>query len=124
MRRVQTDGFTLIEIMTALAVLTVALFVLLQAHHGAMQLFHSSREEVMLRDLMSRALGIAEMEVAAGQTTGTGDFGQRFPDYGYRFDATRIAEERPGLVEIQVTVTGPERDLQMTIMTFLPEDQA
>ena len=45
-------GFTLIEILVALALLGVTAAVLLDAHYGAMRLFADTRDEVLMQGFM------------------------------------------------------------------------
>ena len=60
MRSNASAGFTLIEILMALALLGTAAIVLLNAHYGAMRLFMDTRDEVVLEGFMEQALGIDE----------------------------------------------------------------
>lgn len=116
--RRQSRGFTLLEVLIALAILGSALFILLECNYGALRLLDDSRQELRLRNLMSRALSMAEVEVLAGNMTGSGDFGKRFEDYEYSFDAQTLSEEVPGLYQVMVTVTGPDIDREMEMVVF------
>ena len=107
--------------MAALAILGLALFMLLQAHYAALRIFQQSREQVLVRDLTTLALGIAELEVASGNVSGGDEFGKRFPDFTYRFEAQEVSEETPGLVEIRVIVEGPDVEEELTVLVFMPE---
>ncbi len=89
----QQAGFTLLEIVAALAILGGALLVLMDMHYGSMRLFDGARQAVIMQSLAERALGRAEMEVAAGKLEGSGDFGKRYPDYSYTFQATPITPD-------------------------------
>lgn len=117
LRSTQAQGFTLVEIMAALAILGTALFMLLQAHYTTLRLFETAREEALLTELLERAVSIARLEVAAGNPTGADELGKRYPDYEYRFEATPVDEAQPALVELYVQVEGPaeERDARLLI---------
>jgi len=49
----------------------------------------------MLRNLTALAMGIAETEVCAGTFTDSQDFGKRYPDFKYSFDAQAVAKSTP-----------------------------
>ena len=55
-------GFTLIEIMAAVAILGTGLLVLLDAHYAALRLFNDAREAVLMQGFLGRTLGQAEVE--------------------------------------------------------------
>lgn len=107
--RFGTDGFTLIEVVAALAVFGVALFILLEAHFASLNLFIDIEDQAMMDVFVTRALGIAEYEILAGSESGEGDFGETYEGYAYSFIAElRDPEVAPGLFDVTVTITGPE----------------
>jgi len=105
--------------MAALAILGLAMFILLQAHYGALRLFGEIRDQVQTRELIARAVGLAESAVTAGELTGAGEFGKRFPEHKYRFEAQPVSEETPNLVEVRVAVEGPDVTHQTRFLVFL-----
>ncbi len=114
----RTDGFTLIEIVVALAVLGVSLIVLLQAHFASLNLFVDAEEQALMDVLVAQAVGIAEFEILAGGESGDGDFGENFEGYTYSYSAElRDPEVAPGLFDVTVLITGPEET--RTIMFLL-----
>ena len=122
------DGFTLLEVLIAVAILGSALFILLEAHYVALRANTELRDEVTLRNLTALALGIAETEVCAGNFLDSQDFGERYPDFKYSFDAQAVGEEYPALYDVLVTVEGPnvKREVRAFLLTrdpaaFLPE---
>ena len=117
-------GFTLIEVMIAMAVLGSALFVLLQAHHAALQAHNELRDEVILRNLTALAVGIAEVEVAGGNLADSEEFGDRYPDFDYSFDARPVGEGYPALYDVLVKVKGPGVDREVHTFMLTRDPQA
>ncbi|MDZ4859480.1 MAG: type II secretion system protein [Candidatus Hydrogenedentes bacterium] len=112
-------GFTLIEIMIALAILGSSLFILLEMHYNAVNAQDRLNGEISVRNLLSQAVGIAEVEIAMGTLKDAQDFGDRFPGWRYTFDAEQVdatssttsstaVSAYPGLHDVLVTVEGPE----------------
>lgn len=106
-RRAGAAGFTLIEVMVALAILGAAVFVLLEAQSGSLRLQLEADEELTLSYLAARALSQAEVDVLAGNLSGSNDFGKRFDGYAYSYTATASNEALPGYYALEVTLQGP-----------------
>ena len=116
----KNGGFTLIEIVAALALLGVSLFMLLQAHFASLNLFLDVEDQALIEVFVTQAVGIAEFEVLSGEESGEGDFGENFEGYSYSYVAElRDTEEAPGLFDVSVTVSGPD---ETHIITFLVYD--
>lgn len=116
--RIRDQGFTLIEVMLALAILGSALFVLLDGHHAALRLFQQAQDEATTRSLMERALAMAEVELLAGNLEGSGDFGKRYPEHTFSFAAEQIGDEELPLYQLAVTVEGPGESHEMTLFVY------
>ena len=121
-RRSDNEGFTLIEIMIALAILGMSLFVLLDMHYNAVQVQTRLENEVRVRNLLSLASGISEVEIAAGNVNGSEEFGDRYPGWSYSFDAEEFDSASssssssntatpafPGLYYVVVKVRDPDK---------------
>lgn len=118
-KRRNDGGFTLIEVLVALAILGTSLFILLDNHYSSMLLFAQTKETVTLRHLTNRVIGEAEVEVSAGNLTGSGDFGQRFPEYSYSFEAVEPQPENlPRFYEVRVSVQGPSEAKEVSFLLF------
>ncbi len=116
---VEETGFTLIEIMAALVILGTAVLVLLDTHYNALQLFDETREAIVMDSLMEWALGLAEVEVQAGNPEGSGDFGERYEGYAYSYSAV-LPEDIEGvaLYTVTVTVTAPDDERTLTMLVY------
>jgi len=113
------DGFTLIEIMVAIAIIGTSLLILLDAHYNAMNLFVDAREEALMQGFLEQALGQAEIDLLAGNLEGEGDFGERYPEYAFNYSAELIGEgEAIPLYEAFVSVIGPDEERSMSIVVF------
>ena len=146
-RRQSEAGFTLPEIIAAMAILGTSLLILMDAHYGALRLFADTSDEVLMQNLLERAMGEAEMEVIAGKLEGSGDFGKRYPDYEFSFTAQQMGGDTGGdggglsglgggglggsranvgilespMYGLSVTVTGPEDNVRtMEMLVFNP----
>lgn len=146
--RSSQGGFTLPEIIAAMAILGTALLILMDAHYGALRLFADTSDEIFMQGLLERAMGEAEMEVVAGKLEGSGDFGKRYPDYKFSFTAQSLGGDAAGgglsgglggggglsgggggssggpqspMYGLSVTVTGPEDSTRMMeMLVFSP----
>lgn len=107
-------GFTLIEVVVALAVLGVAVFALLESHYASLSLFTDAEEQAIADLAVNQAVAHAEEAILSGKQEGSGELGARFPEYSFTFSAKQPDQtETPGLYEVTVTVTGP--DLERTV---------
>ena len=116
------SGFTLIEVMVALAILGMAVVVLLDTHFSSLRLLDDARHEALMMEFVESAMGQAEIGVLSGKLTGSGDFGKRNPDYKYTYSASQnnTSNSSASLYEITVTVTGPEEDTRTYKMLVCP----
>ena len=113
------DGFTLIEVVVALGILASAIVILLESHYGSLQLFDAAQNIAFTDQLMEHAIGESERLALTGEFSGEGDFGRRFSDYRYRFEAQPVnPDELPGLLEITVSVEGPDGTKEMLYLVY------
>lgn len=112
----------MIEIMIALAILGMSLFVLLDMHYNAVHVQNRLENEIRVRNLLSLAVGMSEVEIAAGTLTDAAEFGDRYPGWRFRFEAQEVeassktgtqqtgnAPAFPGLYDVLVVVEDPDR---------------
>lgn len=114
-----TAGFTLIEVMTALSILGLGVFILLDAHLGALNLHETMVEEVTMRQLIETAVTRAEADVITGIFSGSGDFGMQFPEYTWSYEAVPGGADPDVLLyEVSVSIIGPEEQRDLSFFTY------
>jgi len=118
MRKART-GFTLLEVVVALAILGISMFVLLQTHLNALSARDRQQTKVTMNHLIVQALGHAELEIATGTLSGGDDFGDRWDGYSYEFDAQYFGESYPNLYEITVRIATPDDAVDAYVTTQL-----
>ncbi len=117
--RHRAEGFTLIEVVVALAVLGASLFVLLQAHFASLNLYLDAEEQALADLFTAQAVGIAEFEILSGEESGEGDFGERFEGYAYSYSTEqRDPEAAPGLFDVTVSIAGPEETRTIMFVVY------
>lgn len=125
MRASDDGGFTLIEIMVAVAILGAALMLLLDTHFSSTCLLDDAHEEFEMQSRLQYVLNGAEMSVQAGKQDGSAEFGGGDDDseYTYSWTATDVGQtgDETGvpLVEVTATVNGPNDKRSMTMFVFL-----
>lgn len=112
-------GFTLIEIVAALGVLSVSLFVLLQTHFASLNLIMDVEDQALADIFVTQAISIAEFEILSGEEEGEGDFGESFEEYSYSYTAElRETEEEPGLFDVSVSIVGPHETRTIKFLVY------
>jgi len=110
-RNLNFNGFTLMEILTALAILGGTAFVLLNIHYNAMRLHEEALGISDEYQLLSLACSRAEMGVLTGTLADGGDFGDRFEGYSWSYNATPMGSDPAiALYAVNVTLTKPDGD--------------
>lgn len=118
-RPARDEGFTLIEVLMALAILGASLFLLMESHYGSLMLFSDAQDTSNERFLFEYAVGLAEQKVLTQELSGGGDFGDRFPEYSYTFNAVPLNPEvMPGLFEITVKLKLLDDESEVKFMIY------
>lgn len=120
-RRVTTaHGFTLLEVMVAVAITGTAIVMLLHAHSASIHLYELTREMVVVQHL-SRQL-IAELEVSGYPDIADeeGDVSDVYPGFSWRRTCNKLGDDWPGVYEVTIIITGPVEEYM--IVTHLMED--
>lgn len=112
-------GFTLLEVVVALAILGTGLVMLMETQFATLVMFDDAQTQVTERMLLEWAIGEAERDAMTGSDSGDGDFGKRYPDYSYSYRVSPISQdEMPGLLEITVTVQGYDDSIEMVFLAY------
>jgi len=121
-KRKHARGFTLIEVMGALAILGGSLLVLLHAHFAATSLYEQTQQQVILRGLFEQAVGFAEIGLLSGELSGSGEFSKRYPDFSYSYEAAQVGEADDNFVmlyQVNVTLKTPDgENKSITMMIY------
>ena len=104
-------GFTLVEVLAAVAILGSALFILLSTHHGALQLYEEMNSAMVRSQLLEQVVGEAEFGVLTGELTGSGELKGRYLGYTWSYQGTPTGgtEEAPiPFYQVEATLRTPE----------------
>jgi general secretion pathway protein I len=116
-------GFTLLEVMIAIAVLGIAMLALLSLHHTNLQSVMRGQELSTAAQLAQSLMTNAEMERVPMMGTTQGDFQRLFPGAYRNFRWTRTVEMSamfPDIRKVQVTVLyGPRFGRNFSLVEFL-----
>lgn len=114
-------GFTLIEVLAAITILGLALFILLQSQWGALNIHATMNDEVVMGQLVDSIVGRAEVGVLSGVLNDGGDFGTRYPDYYWSYDAAVRGDSEDTenqLYEVIITIEGPEAEKSLKFYVY------
>lgn len=97
-------GFTLLEVMIAMAILAITLVTVYQSQSQSISMAANSRF-LTTASLLAQSR-LAQIDAADPRTvvSGNGDFGEDFPGYAWRVEVSSV-EQLPLLKRITLTVT-------------------
>ena len=104
-------GFTLLEVMVALAIMAGVVLTVLGAVNYHIAIIANERDNTTLT-LLARAR-MAEMELSAGPLTGAGTFAPARPEYSWKTEL--LPAKLPGLQKLVLRVqrTGDKREVAL-----------
>ena len=115
-------GFTLVEVLAAVAILGGAVFILLNTHYSALRLYEEMNDSVYKRQLLEKVVGEAEFGVLSGEVTGSGELEGRYAGYAWSYQATPTGgtEDAPiPFYQIEATLRTPDgEDETLTFYFF------
>jgi len=117
-------GFTLLEVVVAMAILAIALIALLSLRNRDIALQAHARHLVTATSLAKAKLEELSRSTEADRQQASGDFGERYQGYVWnqQMDPTLV----PAWLQVTVTVSWPEgaRQEQVTLVTYVHEPAA
>ncbi|UCG10975.1 MAG: prepilin-type N-terminal cleavage/methylation domain-containing protein [Deltaproteobacteria bacterium] len=96
------QGFTLLEVMVAVAILAMALVAILKANVQSLEALTTTREATTASLLAASKLAEIEAVGAADWNQFQGDFGEDYPGFTWLVETS--SSEVEGLVQVSVTV--------------------
>ena len=99
-------GFTLLEVMVAVAILAIALVAILKANVQSLDTLIETRERTTVSMLAASKMAEVEAVGAANWSEFQGDFGEDYPDFTWRVETAPTEVER--LVRVAVIVQARE----------------
>lgn len=118
-----SEGFTLLEVMLAMAVLGIALIALLALHHQSLQSVIHGQDISRAAQLAQAVMSVAEMERFPDPGMTKGNFQSLFPNEYPNFKWVQIVSLSgvfPDVCKVQVTVYyGPKQSKSFTLTEFL-----
>jgi len=102
MKILKKNGFTLLEVMIAMAILATTLVVVFQSQSQSISMANSARFETTAALLAQSKLAEIEAANSKDVTSDSGDFGDDFSDYSWQVDVTETDFEQLKKFEVKV----------------------
>jgi len=117
------SGFTLLEVLIAMAIMAIVLVSVYRMHSQTLTMAAATRfytQAPLLAQSKMAQLEASPSELVSGDS---GDFGEKFPGYGWNVSTEDVSSETLGevaadLKRIDVTVTLNENEYEFTIRSY------
>ncbi|MCD6487035.1 MAG: type II secretion system minor pseudopilin GspI [Syntrophobacterales bacterium] len=96
------EGFTLLEVMIAMAILATTLVVVFQSQSQSISMAGRARFETTASLLAQSRMAEIEAANPENVVSDSGDFGDDFPDYSWQVDVTETELESLKKIEVKV----------------------
>jgi general secretion pathway protein I len=111
------------EVMVALAVVTIALMAVYRMHSQTLFMDASGRTDTVATLLARQVLAGITDDATAELTDDSGEFSDAYAGYGWRIQAEDVAsdlvkEDGPRLKRITLTITAPGQTEGLTLVTY------
>ena len=117
--RDKTSGFTLLEVLVAVAILAIALVAILKANVQNLDALTTSRETTTASLLAAGKLAEIEAAGVANWGESQGDFGEDYPDYFWQVETSSTAVEGLERVAVIVQRSGGVAGREVRIEEFM-----
>jgi general secretion pathway protein I len=102
MQILKKNGFTLLEVMIAMAILAITLVVVFQSQSQSISMAGKARFETTASLLAQDKMAEIEAANPENLVSDSGNFGDDFPDYSWQVDVTETEIELLKKIEVKV----------------------
>lgn len=119
----QSHGFTLMEVMVALAVVAISLMAIYRMHGQTLFMDQRSRFDTVATLLARQKLAEIDTGNPDDLINTEGDFGDDYPGYTWRIESENVVsdllkEDGPVLKRIAITIAYGDEDAVFTLITY------
>ena len=119
----RASGFTLLEVMVAVAVMSIVLVSVYRMHSQSLTMNTAARFYTQAPLLAQSKMAAIETLSAGGFSEDSGDFGEQFPGYSWKVSEKDVASEVLGTVaedlkQIDVTVSYNDDQFSYSLRTY------
>ncbi len=125
--RVNTYGFTLLEVMIAVAILAIGLVAVLKSQSHGLDMAYESEINTRFALLAQQKIADIQLAVASGEQSidGSGDFGDEFPSFTWKIESEPTTIEN--LEKVTLTITYSEGNVEREFVSsqyfYVPEEK-
>lgn len=109
--RTATAGFTLLEVMVAVAVIAIALVTLIGAQSQSVTIATGAKFDAQASLLGQAKMAELSLATEAEQSDGRGDFGSEYPGFTWTAEVSDLTEDDTGIPE----VAGMLKAIELTV---------
>jgi general secretion pathway protein I len=128
-QKTESFGFTLLEVMVAMAIIAIALTAVLGSQSQGVSLASEAKFNTTAPLLAQSKIAEIEVAEAVDLSGGSGDFGEDFPGYTWEFSVEDIVFEKPEnvsdlLKQIDLKVSwgdGEQYQYRLRLYRFFPK---
>jgi general secretion pathway protein I len=122
-RRLAASGFTLLEVMVAMAIMAIVLVSVYRMHSQTLTMNMAARFYTQAPMLAQSKLAQLEIDSSGITAADSGDFGDKFPGYTWRISTEEVSSEALGeiaadLKRIDMTVVFNSDEYMYNVRTY------
>jgi general secretion pathway protein I len=128
MMRKENRGFTLLEVMVAIALIAIALTAVLGSQSQSVSLAGEARFNTTATLLAQSKMAEIELQDPGDLTADSGDFDEDFPGYTWNLSVSNVMFDRPEnvsdhLKQVDLTISWGEDELFQYALRGMPQPQ-